>query len=112
MYGKICFPIFEPPNSIFMENTTKSKSENENYWGYIIFSAIALICTLNSGNIYQWVASDKAINNSKTNQNTEIHKSKEKKYTCSICGRETGPNADQMWKGKCYMCYEFSKKIK
>lgn len=37
------FPIFEPPNSILVENTTKPKSENENYWGYIIFAALILI---------------------------------------------------------------------
>lgn len=42
MYGKICFPIFEPPNSIIMENKTKPK-ESESYWGYIIFAALILI---------------------------------------------------------------------
>lgn len=39
------------------KSTTKS-NENENYYGYILFSALVLICTLNSGNIYQWFTSD------------------------------------------------------
>ncbi|OEK07281.1 hypothetical protein A8C32_17740 [Flavivirga aquatica] len=97
-----------------MEKPTTKSNENENYWGYILFSAIALICTLNSGYIYQFLAGDNDSNHNRTYQSTTIDKketeSKEKIYTCSICSKETGKHADQMWKGKCYMCYEATKK--
>ncbi|WP_298341130.1 hypothetical protein [uncultured Algibacter sp.] len=77
-----------------MENTTKSKSENENYWGYILFSALTLICTLNSGNIYNWFTNENYSNQNTTQQNTTIQnesKSNTKSTSsyCSLSSSET-----------------------
>ncbi|WP_303318942.1 hypothetical protein Q4Q34_05690 [Flavivirga abyssicola] len=57
-----------------MTKSTAKSTENENYWGYILFSAIALICTLNSGYIYHWFTNDNSINNNRTKRiNNPFH---------------------------------------